>query len=206
MSRTNDDEPAFMPPPPPYHSYGTPASKPQATAQNAENDSPYMPVKSPGAQRASAENATADVELAFMPATPYHVANEMGRIEQLRQRVLELMGAVTRLSVGSPERLKFERDLITARSNLLTAARARESELEAQASALRRPGANPAELSRLESEARSMRDLIRVLEDDEHPSKAVPAQEARNEQVLRSWVNAAGERVEETSSGLRVRK
>lgn len=170
MSRTNDESP-YMPPPPSY--FGTPAPKPKATAQNADDESPYMPVKSPGVEQATVQNATADVELTFMPAAPYHVSNEMGRIEQLRQRVLELIGAVSRSAAGSAERLKAERDLITARSNLLTAARARESEVEAQASALRKPGADASELSRLESEARSMRDLIRVLEQDENPSKAV---------------------------------
>jgi hypothetical protein len=191
MSASNNDEPAYMPLPEPYHPYGT-------RATNSE----------PAAPTASAQNATADVELSFMPHTAYHVANEMGLIEQLRQRVLELMGAVSRAAVGSPERLKAERDLITARSNLLTAARARESQVEAQAAALRKPGANPAELSPLESEVRSLRALIRVLEEEEHPSKAATTKPApaTNETVIRSWTNAAGERVEETSSGLRVRK
>src|SRR5688500_11902127 len=66
-----------------------------------------------------AQNEAQDAEQ-YMPVRPYWAANEMAPWDDLRQDVLRLMAAVDRSGAGSVERLKAERDLIAAKSNLIT--------------------------------------------------------------------------------------
>lgn len=165
MSRNDNDEPAYMPPPKPYWENGKVAP---AQNQHANNGEPRFPVRqTPEAQSSIAESA----EVRFMPPRPHTVTNETADLNVMVQRVLELEGDVARSAEGSAERLSAERALISARSNLLVQARSTESDLAAKLASLQGPGANVGERDRIDSELRSVRSLLRVLEEQEQPSK-----------------------------------
>lgn len=166
----------------------------------------YYETEARPAPRAATHNAGED-EQPFIAPRPYFVSNEMLDLDELRQIVLRAMAMVDRSAAGSADRLAAERQLITARSNLLVAARARASELEAQLAALKQPGADDEQRRRLEAELASVNALLATVED-EPPSKATTdatSNELRSApRVLNSWRNSHGELVEQTESGIRV--
>lgn len=152
---------------------------------------PYFATPTKRAPSAGVQNS--GDEQRFMEPVPYYAAtNETTArdIEDRQRRVLELMAEVNRSAAGSAERLAAERALITARSNLRTAARSRASDLEAQLAALKRPGADQSERNRIQSELASVARLLEALDgtEDTAPSKAANADGE-------SWTNAYGETV-----------
>jgi hypothetical protein len=160
------------------------------------------------ARRAAAHNAAED-DQPFIAPRPYFVSNEMLDLDELRQLVLRAMAKMDRTPAASVERLEAERELISAKANLRTAARSRASELEAQVAAMKQPGANDLERSRLERELSSVNDLLRMIETEDLPSKAAntiasTAAPQATLTVLNSWQNARGELVELTDAGLRI--
>jgi len=183
MKNDNTTGAVFALPQPYFEQAKRPAANTEQ-AQNAGDDEPaFMPVKpyfetarpTQSSRGTSAQNTSGDEGPTFLPPRPYYVTNEMAALDQLRQRVLELMGQVNRSAEGSAERLAAERSLITARSNLRTAARASESDLQAKLSAMKQPGANDAERRKLEAELASVTDLLHAIdatESDTAPSKA----------------------------------
>lgn len=163
---SQSDESNFMPLPKPYWTDGE--RIPDQKQQHAANGAQRFPVRqAPEAQSSIAESA----EVRFMPPRAYTVTNEVADLNVMIQRVLELEGDVARSAEGSAERLAAERALISSRSNLLIQARSTESDLASKVAALQGPGANIGERDRFEAELRSVRDLLRVLEAQEQPSK-----------------------------------